>query len=234
MVCREHDALSAYLLGALDPAERRAIERHVADCARCRAELVQLAPLVGLLRHTPFEELPETAVAKARHPKTTPHPQSPAVAPVGASPMGAGAFAFTGRHLHRPGRVLTTAAVTVAAAGAGLGIYLGTVASGPASHRPALTASATSPGTRISASATFTPNQSGTTIQLKLTGLPPAITCHLVVHARDGRTETAATWASGYSTAVSIPASTSISPQDISTLDVLDASGSLLVRIPQT
>ncbi|MEY9838010.1 anti-sigma factor [Streptacidiphilus sp. EB103A] len=233
MVCREHDALSAYLLGALDPAERRAIERHVADCARCRAELVQLAPLVGLLRHTPFEELSETAAAKARHP-TTPHPQSTAVAPVGASPIGAGAFAFTGRHLHRPGRILTTAAVTVAVAGAGLGIYLGAVASGPASPRPALTASATSPGTRISASATLTPNQSGTAIQLKLTGLPSAITCHLVVHARDGRTETAATWASGYSTAVSIPASTSISPQDISTLDVLDASDRLLVRIPQT
>ena len=233
MVCREHDALSAYLLGALEPAERTAVERHVAHCARCQAELVQLAPLVGLLRHTPFEELSDTAAARAQHP-TMPNPRSIGVAPIGASPTGAGAFAFTGRRLRRPGRVLTAAAVAVATAGAGLGVYLGTVASGPASHPPALTVSATSPATRISASATLTPNQSGTAIQLQLAGLPPAITCHLVVHARDGRTETAATWASGYSTAVSIPASTSIGPQDISTLDVLDSSGRLLVQIPQT
>ncbi|MEZ0067245.1 hypothetical protein ABIA32_003258 [Streptacidiphilus sp. MAP12-20] len=71
-------------------------------------------------------------------------------------------------------------------------------------------------------------------MQLKLGGLPSAITCRLVVHARDGRTEIAATWASGYATSVSIPASASISPQDINRMDVLDASGRLLVEIPQT
>lgn len=227
MVCRQHDSLSAYLLGALDPVERAAVERHVAGCAQCQAELVQLAPLVGLLRHTPFEELPETAAAQARH------PAQPASQSAGAPPVGAGAFAVAGRRPRRPGRVLTTLAVALAAVGAGLGIYLGALASGPGSPPPALSVSASSPVTGISASATLTPSLSGTAVQLKLSGLPPAVICHLVVHARDGRSETAATWASGYSATVSIPASTSISPQDISRMDILDAAGRVLVEMPQ-
>ena len=53
---------------------------------------------------------------------------------------------------------------------------------------------------------------------------------HLVVHARDGRTETTATWSSGYATTETIPASTSISPQDISAMDVLNSSGLILTK----
>jgi anti-sigma factor RsiW len=233
MACHENDALSAYLLGALDRDEREAVERHVADCARCRAELVELAPLVGLLRHTAFEELPETAAAVARH-ATRDVLSGERSTSVGAARTDAEPFAVAGDRHRRLRRVLTAAATTVAAVGAGVGIYLGAFGSGPAASPPALSVSATSPVTHVSASATLTPGQSGTVVQLKLAGLPPAVTCHLVVHARDGRSETAATWASGYSTSVNIPASTSISPQDISGMDVLDDSGRLLVELPRT
>ncbi|WP_042432038.1 anti-sigma factor family protein, partial [Streptacidiphilus anmyonensis] len=61
--CRESVQLGAYLLGALDPEERAALEAHISGCAECQAELVAMAPLPGLLRHTPFEELDETAAA---------------------------------------------------------------------------------------------------------------------------------------------------------------------------
>ncbi|RAG84269.1 hypothetical protein DN069_17390 [Streptacidiphilus pinicola] len=225
MACSENDSLSAYLLGSLDPAEHAAVERHVAGCPRCQEQLLQLAPLVGLLRHTPFEEF-SVAPALAWQPTkdTPPHGRTAA--------DGGSHFALSWGRRNRLGRLLAGIAATAAALGAGLGIYFGAFASGPA--RPAFTLSATSPVTGISASATLTPDQSGTALQLKVTGLPPAITCRLVVHAQDGRSETAATWASGYSTAVSVPASTSISPQDISRMDVLDASGRLLVELPQT
>lgn len=59
MSCRESVSLGAYVLGALEPAERAAIERHLSGCRSCRDEVVSFAPLPGLLRHTPFEELPE-------------------------------------------------------------------------------------------------------------------------------------------------------------------------------
>jgi hypothetical protein len=59
MSCRESVSLGAYVLGALEPAERAAMERHLSGCRSCREEVVSFAPLPGLLRHTPFEEMPE-------------------------------------------------------------------------------------------------------------------------------------------------------------------------------
>jgi anti-sigma factor RsiW len=45
---RQQD-LAAYALGALDPAEARVVEAHLAECERCRAELRWLEPAVDLL-----------------------------------------------------------------------------------------------------------------------------------------------------------------------------------------
>jgi hypothetical protein len=45
---REWDA--AYVLGALDPAERRAYEEHLRGCGSCRAAVAELAGMPGLLR----------------------------------------------------------------------------------------------------------------------------------------------------------------------------------------
>jgi predicted anti-sigma-YlaC factor YlaD len=41
--------LGVYLLGAIDTADRSAVDAHLAFCAVCRDELVQLAGLPGLL-----------------------------------------------------------------------------------------------------------------------------------------------------------------------------------------
>lgn len=53
MTAEDHNArqqeLAAYALGALDPGEARAVEAHLADCERCRAELRWLEPAVDLL-----------------------------------------------------------------------------------------------------------------------------------------------------------------------------------------
>jgi anti-sigma-K factor RskA len=43
------DERAAYLLDALDPAERTAFETHLADCDACRAELRWLAPAIDVL-----------------------------------------------------------------------------------------------------------------------------------------------------------------------------------------
>lgn len=43
------EALGAYTLGALDPAERPAVERHLRDCGTCRDEFTSLALLPDLL-----------------------------------------------------------------------------------------------------------------------------------------------------------------------------------------
>lgn len=40
---------AAYVLGALGPTDRRAYERHLAECAACRAAVAELAGMPGLL-----------------------------------------------------------------------------------------------------------------------------------------------------------------------------------------
>ena len=46
-------SLTAYLDGALDPAERAEVEAHLAQCASCRAERDRLAAAVALLARLP-------------------------------------------------------------------------------------------------------------------------------------------------------------------------------------
>ena len=54
------EALSAYLDGALDGAERDALERHLATCEACRAELAGLRRVGALLRALPEPALPRS------------------------------------------------------------------------------------------------------------------------------------------------------------------------------
>jgi hypothetical protein len=56
VTCRHSVSLGAYLLGALDPAERSEFEEHLDTCDNCKAELLRLAPLPGLLQRLTPEE----------------------------------------------------------------------------------------------------------------------------------------------------------------------------------
>jgi hypothetical protein len=47
--CLHTISVGAFLLGVLEPAEHDAMVRHLRQCAACRAEVVELAPLPGLL-----------------------------------------------------------------------------------------------------------------------------------------------------------------------------------------
>lgn len=58
---RFRDLTAAYVIGALDPADRAELDRHLQDCADCRADVVAFAPLPALLgRVEPHEvDLPD-------------------------------------------------------------------------------------------------------------------------------------------------------------------------------
>lgn len=53
MTCQFAHDDGAYVLGALDPAERRVFEDHLPHCANCRSAVQSLAGLPGLLAHVP-------------------------------------------------------------------------------------------------------------------------------------------------------------------------------------
>ena len=69
-----HEELKAnaagYVLGSLDPEDRRAFESHLAGCAECSAEVASLWPVVGALatavpQVTPRAELRDRILSKA-------------------------------------------------------------------------------------------------------------------------------------------------------------------------
>ena len=218
MACQESASLSAYLLGVLDPVEQSTMTRHISGCRHCRAQLLEMAPLTGLLRHTRFEESPPTT--------------APAALPAARNRAPE---ARTGglRGLRRLRRHLIASALAVAAAVTAVGLYIGT-STPPAAPAPTtVTVSATNPSTHVAASATLTPGATGTVVWLTLTGLPSATVCHLVVHADDGGSETVGSWASGHSSTETVPASTAYNPTAISSLDVVNGSGYLLVALTQ-
>ncbi|HZR54900.1 MAG TPA: zf-HC2 domain-containing protein [Streptosporangiaceae bacterium] len=94
--------LGVYLVGAITPADRARVARHLPCCERCRDEVAGLAALPGLLRRQPAE------------------PGEPAMNP---DPPGAfpGSLASRVARRRRTRLWLTTAAVTSLAAAAGAG-----------------------------------------------------------------------------------------------------------------
>jgi anti-sigma-K factor RskA len=68
---RWSEDLAAYMLGALEPGEAAAMERHLAGCERCRAELHWLDPALATLpesvgRQEPPRSLRESLMAEVR------------------------------------------------------------------------------------------------------------------------------------------------------------------------
>ncbi len=49
-------ALGVYVVGAIGPADRSAVDKHLTGCSRCRDELADLAGLPALLGKVPADE----------------------------------------------------------------------------------------------------------------------------------------------------------------------------------
>ncbi len=235
------DFLGAYL-EALDDGPRGLVVHNVQHADATDREF-----LAVLLRRLPAERLPVEPPPVERLPverlpverlpvepwPVEPWPVEPPL-PAGSAAAGAAAAALPrprGVFRSRAGRLVTAGAV-LAAVAAGVGVYAGVSRDHPPATAAAATWSATDPGTHVSASAAVIPEVWGTEFQLKLAGLPSNITCRLVVYGSDGRSETAGTWGSGYAASASVPASTSISPSQITQLDVVSGTGTVLVRVP--
>jgi anti-sigma-K factor RskA len=59
------DELAAYALGALEPSEVEALERHLSDCSECRDYLFWLDPAVGLLPGSVEQRQPPKRLKRA-------------------------------------------------------------------------------------------------------------------------------------------------------------------------
>jgi hypothetical protein len=175
-------ALGVYVLGAIDPAERSQVDRHVTGCQECRDELAGLAGLPALLSRVSADEVGRISLEDAD------------AAPVGATPPGdllESALSLTAarrRRQHRWQAAAAAAAVVVAAAGIVAGLRLASGAPASASAPPASwpTARTTSALSGVTATLRYDREPWGTAMDIQVIGVPSGTTCQLWVTDAQG------------------------------------------------
>ena len=205
-------ALGAYVLGALDPAERAAVEAHLSEGAACRDELAGLAAMPGLLSRVSVEDVlePERSLS-----------------PGASDRLIARLRAARRTRRRRLGAAGGAVALAAVAAGA---IVLGTQGStvpGPGESAPI---SATSARTGVTASFGLRPAAWGTAVRVRLRGVRPHTRCRLIVLSRDGRREVAGTWRANYEGIADVQTATAIPRSRLAAFEVATAGGQRLVR----
>jgi predicted anti-sigma-YlaC factor YlaD len=223
-------SLGAYVLGALDPADRSRVDAHLAGCADCRDELASFAALPGLLGRVSRAEV-ETEPAD-------PGPQL----------LGRllGAAAAERRHDRRRRIVISVAAgvIVLAAIGVTVGVSQGHHSSSSTTTAAAAgeTFTASNPQTHVQATITERKKGWGASVDVTVVGVTADLagqSCQLIAVGPDGKTDVAASWAApaaGYSglSKVTAAGSTAMAAKDISAFKVVGSDGKTLVWVPAT
>jgi anti-sigma factor RsiW len=164
-------ALGAYVLGALEPAERQQVEEHLRDCPACAAELDGFRSLPGLLDRVRPEDLVPVPVAPS--PDLFERTAAAAVARERRSTLRARTWALV-------------AAAVLAVLGIGAGVTVWATGQGDQ------TASATAGAVRVSV--TVSPARDGSAIEVTVAGLRPGETCRVVAVDSAGSRYDAGSW----------------------------------------
>jgi hypothetical protein len=216
----EHAAridLGAYLIGSLAPAERVVVERHLATCERCRAELAELAPLPGLLGRLDADE--------ARNQTLTP---SPDLLPRALEAVRR--ERATDRRTLRRWRI--GAATAAAAALVAVAIAMApSVLPGPNSVPP-VPFTVAAAGVTAAGTGSIESRGWGTALRLDLTGLPPASGYQAYALGRDGHGEVAATWGPTPGGRAVVSGATAIPRADLTSIQVRTMDGRELLNLP--
>lgn len=224
-------ALGAYVVGAIDPAERTVVERHIAACPACRDELAGLAGLPALLGRLTLAEVESLG----------PGGEAP---PVAAEPPAALLRSILDeaarrRAQRRRAAVLAVAAAAVVLAGAGTAARAWLSGSGAPAARPTHTSAAagwqrqvtaTDPQTNVTAIVRFSATRWGTAVDASVDGVAYGTRCELWATDSTGKRVGIASWTYA-SYGAWYPGSSSISTHAIKSFGVT-AGGHTLVTVP--
>ena len=243
------EAVGAYLLGALDPAESDRVATHLADCSSCRAEYGELIELLPLLASVTEGEAvngpvrPEPAVL-GRVLETTAQfgPGRAGAGDPGADQDGPHRHKGRRRPLRRTPRTriaLAVSCVVLAAAGSGIGVMMSSskppspvVAAGSWSASAVAKAYDNDPAEpAIAATVQVTPTSWGSKIQLKMNSVPDGYTCTMVVIGSRGESEPAGDWKAKGEGPFTITGSVSLAPALISSVQVRLPDGTMLLTL---
>lgn len=168
MTCPVTLELGAYVLGALDPRERREVEEHVAGCPVCAAELNEIESLPALLDRVPPADLEPVAVA--------PSPEF----------LDRVVAAADLRPARSRGRVLLVAAALVAVLGLGAGVTWRLTGDDDRTR--------TAVAGPVQATVTATAEGDGSALDVTVAGLGAGELCTMVVVDDDGDRHPAGEW----------------------------------------
>jgi hypothetical protein len=229
MTCLMMTSLGVYVLGAAEYQERREVEAHLPHCPLCRAELIRLAPIPGLLATVPPEAAPRLQRDVVALPPGQ-NAQQEAAQPAAALPSGARRIR-SGRRL-RVGRLAGSLAGLAASLAAAAALITGTWGASPPrphGHTAApVTLSGTSGASQVHATARLLATSWGTSIRLTVRGVPLNVRCRLVVRSRAGGTETTGLWEAWREGPITVPASAAWRPSDIASLKVMAGARTLV------
>jgi hypothetical protein len=209
-------ALGVYVLGAIDPADRKAVDQHLARCPTCRDELTGLTALPAMLSKVPVSEAdrlllsddgptPEGALARSRPAR---HVSRSTTFRAGRHPSR-NTRARPARHLSRSmkasGRrwrrwrdgAILAAAVLVACAGAvtaSRALYPPTVRPGAEATPWAATVSGSNQRTHAGLTVRYTPQAWGLKLEAQVSGIPVGTRCELLVMNSRGQRVPAGSW----------------------------------------
>ena len=212
---------AAYVLGALGPAERRAFEEHLTDCATCTRAVADLAGLPALL-----SQVDESVFAD---------PEASPPLPETLLPRLLDEVRRRRRRLRLLATVGAAAAVAVVAVVTGVLLLGGS----PSPDRAEVQAMTQVDQDRLSATVSLQDVAWGTRMQLTCTyrgsdwgESPPSYA--LVVRTRDGARQQVATWRGVPGKETRLEAATDADPGDIASVEVVvaDTGRKLLTLSP--
>ena len=198
--------LGAYVLGALEPAERSRVDEHLRHCPECAAELAEFAVLPGLLDRVGPADLSPLAVS--------PSPDLFARMSAAAVPPG--------RLRSRTWALVAAAVLVVLGIGAGVTVWVA------GAGEQNVTASAGAVRATVSASTV----DGGSALVVTVAGMRPGETCHLVAVGRDGAQHSAGTWPASPAGDGTWRGWADVDRADLTEVVLLGDGGRELVRVP--
>lgn len=209
-------SLGSYVFGALEPAERAALEEHLTGCAACREELASYAGLPGLLSRLSLEEATGSALVPA-----------PSLLPR--------LLAAVERERDRGARRLrrwqaATAAAGIAAVAAVAAAVLAVAPVGADAQRAGRSLVAEA-GLSASGQVVLEPRPWGTAVALRVQGLPRASSYTAWAVDAAGRRSVVATWGPTRDGAAEVRGATALPPAELRSLTVSADDGRPLLTL---
>jgi hypothetical protein len=219
--CRTfRELLGVYVVGAIEPGERAAVDEHLSQCYECREELAALAPLPALLHRVPAEEAERILLAGEPPADVT----GPSPGMLDSLLLQVGAKRRTRRF-----RGLFTAAAAILVAVGGAAAVAEAIAPHH-QHQQIETATATKGA--LGATVRYGESSWGTHMDVQVSGFKRWTPCEFYVLTKDGRKVLAGGWLVGPdSNEIWYPVHSRVHELNVNGFEITTASGKTL-QIP--